>query len=453
MKITVLSGSPKGDNSITLQYIKYLIGKTGNINYTIFNISHKIKIIEKNETYFNEILEEIKNSDAVLWVFPIYYHFIPSQLLRFIEMVIEMGKENVFYNKYSTSFSTSIPYFDYTAHDYIQYISELFKMNYVKGISASLHYDINNKEKRKIILDNFSFFIDCFDKNIIFEKRFDLKSDKIKQLNFAGQNLTEIKTDKNILLITDSTDEKTNLGKMINVYKKIFNSSISVVNLNEIKINNGCLGCLHCFYDGVCIQKDDINSLHRNRIKNADALIFAGTIKNGFLSSKWKSFWDRWMQNGASPILKGVQVKFLISGNLKNSNILRDVLTAYMENMGANLIGFITDEEPDLTEKLIYDMAKSLNIALEHDFERLPTYISVGGHKVERDMIYRIRFAHYIDHLYYKKNKIYDFPQNNLGERFLNNFLLFFINTFPSFKKYMQKSIVKLMLSQIKIKD
>ena len=48
MKIVVLNGSPKGDVSVTMQYVNYLIKKYPQHEFKIVNISQRIKAIEKN---------------------------------------------------------------------------------------------------------------------------------------------------------------------------------------------------------------------------------------------------------------------------------------------------------------------------------------------------------------------------------------------------------------------
>ncbi|MEG1304961.1 MAG: iron-sulfur protein, partial [Oscillospiraceae bacterium] len=42
-------------------------------------------------------------------------------------------------------------------------------------------------------------------------------------------------------------------------------------------------------------------------------------------------------------------------------------------------------------------------------------YLGVGGTKIFRDLIYVMRGLMREDHRFYKKNKIYDFPQKKVG--------------------------------------
>lgn len=58
MKIVVLNGSPKGNVSVTMQYVKFIQEKFPEHELNIINISERIKKIEKDEAYFKEIISE-----------------------------------------------------------------------------------------------------------------------------------------------------------------------------------------------------------------------------------------------------------------------------------------------------------------------------------------------------------------------------------------------------------
>ncbi len=50
MKIVVLNGSPKGDLSITLQYVLLIRKKSPEHQFKIFNIAQEIRKLEKDES-------------------------------------------------------------------------------------------------------------------------------------------------------------------------------------------------------------------------------------------------------------------------------------------------------------------------------------------------------------------------------------------------------------------
>ncbi|HOW56432.1 MAG TPA: NAD(P)H-dependent oxidoreductase, partial [Smithellaceae bacterium] len=87
MKIAVLNGSPKGELSVTMQYVKCLQVMFKDVEFRIMDAAAKINKLEQDEKYFSALIEEIASSDGVIWGFPLYYLLVPSQYKRFIELV------------------------------------------------------------------------------------------------------------------------------------------------------------------------------------------------------------------------------------------------------------------------------------------------------------------------------------------------------------------------------
>ena len=115
MKIAVINGSPKGKYSITLQTVRYLEKKYPEHEFCILNAGQQIKSLEKD---FSKAAELLESSDAVLFSYPVYTFFAPSQLHRFIELM-KLNRVCV-KEKYATQISTSKHFYDITAHKYIE---------------------------------------------------------------------------------------------------------------------------------------------------------------------------------------------------------------------------------------------------------------------------------------------------------------------------------------------
>jgi NAD(P)H-dependent FMN reductase len=119
MKIVVLSGSPKGDQSVTLQYIRFLEKTYPFHSFQTFHVAQDIRKRETDEASFREVMDGIREADGVLWAFPLYYFLVPAQYKRFIELIWERKAEEVFANKPAAAVSTSIHFFDHTAHNHV----------------------------------------------------------------------------------------------------------------------------------------------------------------------------------------------------------------------------------------------------------------------------------------------------------------------------------------------
>ena len=136
MKFTILNGSPKGNESVTMQYILYIKKKHPEHEYNIINIAQSIKKIENDEKRFEDIINQVQESDGVIWGFPLYVMLVCSQYKRFIEMIIERNAEVAFENKYTFVLSTSIHFYDHTAMNYMHSICDDLKMKYVGNYPA-----------------------------------------------------------------------------------------------------------------------------------------------------------------------------------------------------------------------------------------------------------------------------------------------------------------------------
>ena len=96
MKIVVLNGSPKGNLSFTIQYVDYVSQFHTEHEWVFLDVAKKIKKLEKNKNAFQTIIREIDSADGVLWSFGLYVLSVPSQYMRFIELIHERNVESAF---------------------------------------------------------------------------------------------------------------------------------------------------------------------------------------------------------------------------------------------------------------------------------------------------------------------------------------------------------------------
>jgi NAD(P)H-dependent FMN reductase len=108
MKITVLNGSPKGNLSVTMQYVHFIRLKFPAHQFVIHNISDHIRKIERDDMAFQEIISAVSSSDGVIWAFPLHYFLVPGPYKRFIELIWERKAEAAFRDKFATVITTSI---------------------------------------------------------------------------------------------------------------------------------------------------------------------------------------------------------------------------------------------------------------------------------------------------------------------------------------------------------
>lgn len=242
---------------------------------------------------------------------------------------------------------------------------------------------------------------------------------------------------KRIVVLTDAHDANTNLGQMINRFKQSFATEIEVINLNDIRIKGGCLGCMRCGYEYKCMQKDGFVEFYNNRVKTADIIVFAGEVRGRYLSSKWKEFYDRAFFWNHTPSLVGKQLGYLISGPISQTpNPIQNLEASSTARQDANHAGFITAEcghSAELDAQLS-SFAERLVGYSEKGYVRPQDFLAIEGHKVFRDNIRgRLRMIWQTDHRYYKKHGKYDFPQRDLKLWVFNPVMMSF-SRIPKFR-------------------
>ncbi len=460
MKIIVLVGSPKGDRSITRHYVLYLQKKFPNHEFRFFNVAQRIKKLEKSEEAFQEIINEINSSEAVIWAFPLYYLLVPSNYKRFIELIYERKANNAFKGKYALAISTSIHFYDHTAHNYIHGICDDLDMNYFGRYSAGMH-DILKEDKKRKFMKLANLFFDsvekklptskCYPKIIYPDPNFEYLpgESKIKEKIGLGE--------KRVLIVSDvekGTNNSSNLQKMINKFKESFSEEIEEVNLWDLNIKGSCLGCIQCGHDNQCsyIGKDDYIEFFDSKVKKADILIFAGTIKDRYLSSRWKMFFDRSFYNTHIPVLMGKQIGFIISGPLSQIPNLREIFIGFNETSLSNTVDFITDESQNSEEidGILHALAlKSIKFS-EIGFVNEISMRGVAGRKVFRDDIWGgLRFPFRADYKFYKKHGLFDFPHKRRKNIRYSKIMLF-LSRSKGFRKEVNRRLIDSLIAPIK---
>lgn len=452
MKITIISGSPKGEKSVTLQYLLYIQKHNPQHTFETFHVGQTIKSIEKNKPKFDEIIESVKTSDAVFWITPIFYFLIPSQLKRFIELIYENKAEDAFKNKYAAAVSTSIRFFDTTAHNYLHAVCDDLKMKYVNFNSLDMWDMFSGSKRKQLRLFAENFFSIVENKEPVSIQYPPLSTDKIKAYTPGEAKSKVDNSDKKIVLLADGYNKNTNLGKMISRFSDSFTNDIQIVDINQLDMKGGCLSCIRCGYDNKCIYTDGFTDFWKTTMKNADIIIFAGEIRDRYLSAQFKMVFDRSFFMNHTPFLIGKQMGFIISGPLGQIANLNYLFSAYVESQNSNFLDFITDEEEDskLIDSLIDTMADHSITYSNQGYIRPHTFYKEGGMKIFRDDVYgRLRFTCQADHRWYKDNGIYDtFPQRN---KFVNrmNRKFMFLTRFKSIREKVYREVNTEMLRPI----
>ena len=414
MKILVLNGSGKGNKSNTIHYIKYIEKKFPDHKFDFINMAQKINKLDREPEAFNTVIEKMKEADGIIWSHPVYFYMVPAQVKRFMELIFERVEKDTFKGKYATAVTTSANFFDNTAHNYIQAVCEDMGMRYIEGTSWEMN-DLLNEEKRKDLAGFGGHFFSAIENKILTERKFSPLT--WNPITYNGNGVSDVhkRGDKKIILFTDATEKDTNLRNMINVFCKLISHPVEIINLNEVNFKGYCIGCIHCMTEGTCVHKDDFEKIFDDKMMTSDAVLYGVTIKDRYMSSKIKNFFDRHFVKGHRPVLHSKYCGSIISGPLGKLHTLREILDS-MAQIGQMVnAGYVTDEhsnEDTVTEQIKAFVWK-LEEMIENKWKRPDNFLGIGGHKIFRDMIYEKQHIppFKLDHDYYKKHGLYDFPK------------------------------------------
>lgn len=318
-------------------------------------------------------------------------------------------------------------------------------MKYLGSFSAAM-YDLMSRKGREKWIHFASEFFDGIQNRVPTAKKYSPILDR--PLHYApgspGQKVSI--QGKKVLILSDLKEPNTNLDRMIERFRNSFAEEVKVINLHQVDIKGGCLGCIQCGYDYQCAygDQDEYVQFYKDHVKPADILLFAGTIQDRYLSSRWKMFFDRSFFNTHTPSLTGKQVGFILSGPLRQIPNLRQILEAYTEWQQANLVDMVTDEEQStVLDARLQHLAEQVIRLSEKKYIKPKTFLSVGGMKIFRDDIWgKLRFPFQADHRFYKKHRVYDFPHRKYKSRIINSILIL-LTKIPAMRQEIYRNKIK----------
>ena len=400
MKFLVLNGSPKGEYSITYHTVLYLQKKFPEHSFDVLHVGQKIKSLEKD---FSPALDAIKQAEALLFSYPVYTFIAPCQLHRFIELMKEHGADVS--GKLATQVTTSKHFYDVTAHRYLQDNVQEMGMHFVRGLSADMD-DLTTEKGRQEAESWFRHVLWSAEKGY-FEPWSPVVPGAAMPATVPEMPAGEKPGD--VVIIADLRPEDNRLAAMVERFRAKLPYATRVVYLQEYPFRGGCLGCFRCAVSGKCVYKDGFDEYLRTKIQTADAMVYAFTIRDHSMGSRFKMYDDRQFCNGHRTVTIGMPVGYLISGPYNQEHNLQMILEGRAQ-VGSNIFTGVATDEAD-TDAAIDRLADSLSYSLEHKNTGPQNFLGIGGMKIFRDLIYQMRGMMRADHKFFKSHGQYDFPQ------------------------------------------
>jgi len=449
MQICVISGSPKGEKSVTLQYVRFLEQAFPGHTFSVVHAGRGIRTIEQHEETWNGLLATVKECDGVLWATPVYVMLVPAQLKRFIELIGSRNAAEAFSGKYTASLTTSIRFFDHTAHAYLHGICDDLCMRYTGFCSAHMQ-DLQNEAFQEQLILFFSDFLDAILEQRPVQRVFPplpaVSSPYAQKTSPAGVDTRG----KGVVILHDA-EPGSGLEAMVRQLAACYAGQARVAHIRDAMMKGPCLGCCRCAFDNTCIYDDGYRAFWNEYVVPADVLIMAGTIRDRFLSAAWKQFFDRSFFNGHVPAFAGKQVAYLVEGPLGHLPNLREVLTSLVMTEHANLAGIVTDEpgDPDEIDAALYALAERCVRLSDQGYVAPATFPAVGGHKIFRDEIWGgMRAIFKADDRYYRQHGLYDFPTRDYMQR-IGTRTMSLIMSIPAVRREVTKNMVSYMIQPL----
>ncbi len=417
MQICVISGSPKGEKSVTLQYVRFLEQAFPEHTFSVIHAGREIRTIEQQEEVWNGLLATVKECDGVLWATPVYCTLIPAQLKRFIELIGTRNAMETFSGKYTAALTTSMHFFDHTAHAYLHGICDDLGMRYAGFCSAHME-DLRKEAFQEQLILFFSDFLEAIAEQRPIQRVFPLlpviSSSYIPEI----PPVTVDTHGKRVVVLHDA-EPGSGQEAMVRQLAACYGGSVLVAHIRDSMMKGGCQGCCRCAFDNTCIYDDGFLAFWETYVVPADILVMAGTIQDRFLSATWKQFFDRSFFNGHVPAFEGKQVAYLVEGPLGHLANLREVLISLVMTEKANLAGIVTNEpDPDEIDAALHALAERSVRLSDRGYIAPVTFPAVGGHKIFRDEIWGgMRATFKADDRYYRQHGLYDFPTRNYLQR------------------------------------
>ncbi len=447
MRVLFVGGSPKGETSVTWQYVRYAMQEFPEHDYSLIQVGNRSE--NKVDALCSDFFDMASAVDAVIFASPVYYCLLPSQVHRFLQAVMSSDRRGELKGKGCSLVSTSIHFFDHTAHDFLRATIEDLGMNWLESFSADME-DLLRRRGRA----NFKFYLSSLFGQIN-ESQFGdplyLKADMTEfRYEPAPPEARVAMQGKKILILSDSTGS-SNLQSMVDRLITACEGQVEHVNIRDLDIRGGCLGCLQCGYDNTCVYegKDEFTAFFDDVVINTDILILAGTVEGHFLSWKWKEFLDRTFFHNHVPSLMGKQMGYLVSGPMRSSPLIREVLQSFPSIQSGNYLGVITDEGGN-SSALDAQIDGLVGRAIANSvggYIAPQKFQAVGAQKLFRDEVWgRLRFVFRMDHKFYKNMGLYDFPQSKWKQRLKVRFMVL-LRGIPPVRKDIYKNMRKHMIA------
>jgi len=402
MNILIINGSPRGRFSVTLQSCLYLEKRFRQHRFEYLNVGAGIDGFERDMA---SAAAAFARAGLVIFAYPVYSFLVPAQLHRFVELLKESALP--LRGRYVTQLSTSDHFFDTTAHRFLEDNFHDLGMRVIRGLSAGRE-DLLREDGRRELEAFLEYAVYCAE-NGLYEQAPPRPAAAVSAPYVSTLEPCEKRDGFDTVILADLREGDESLRALIRDFTAVYPFRTRFVNLADFPFRGGCLGCLNCTLSGRCVYRDGFDVLLQEKLRPADALVYAFTLREHSMGARFKMFDDRQFFCGSRALLEGRPIACLVNGEMGPEENLRTVLEARAALGKSFFAGFASGAEELRT------LSARLAWALEHRYAPPRSFYGVGGSKLLRDGTWQMQGLLRADHLYYKTRGLYDFPQRQWG--------------------------------------
>ncbi|MCG6961756.1 MAG: NAD(P)H-dependent oxidoreductase [Acidobacteria bacterium] len=421
-KVLFLCGSPRRKQSASLCTAKYL-ARFLDFDYEFLDVA-KAKLSTdpgEAEPAFLKIVEKMQTADAVVWTFGAWLLFVSVQMQYLLDKLFEQGYD--FSGKVAAAVMTSVRVHDDFILDRVRFVSEQLGFGYAGDVSAVGNPFFGYVEDEEMTEDSCRILAGQLNRALTdgyvparyyppVERRF--LSSTHRGPGFAVDDQPASKTgDKTILVLTGNrVSEDAANASIIESIQRYSRNSVEVIELQDRHVGP-CVGCYLCDFngDGVCVLKDEYEAI-KQRLHQADGIVYVGTCASGMVDCHLKAFLDRGWGIAHRPTLKGKYGFVIATGGGPLEAEAGWYLQFVLNKFGTRCIAALTQSAADgpAFAASVRRTVEDLDRALDEKWQIADRFGIRGTNWTFRDLAATSGASLRADYGFYKEHRMFDAP-------------------------------------------
>jgi len=421
-KVLFLCGSPRRTRSASLCTAKYLASFLDH-DYEFVDVA-KAKLSKdpgEAEPAFLKIVEKMQAADVVVWTFGAWLLFVSVQMQHLLDKLFAQGYD--FSGKVAAAVMTSVHVHDDFILNRIRFVAEQLGFGYAGDVSAEGNPFFGYAEEEEVTEDSCRVLAGQLNRMLSdgyvparryppVERRY--LSSTHRGPGFAVDDRPGSKSgDKTILVVTGNrlAEDPAN-ASIVESIQRYSRNGVEVIEMQDRHVGP-CVGCYLCDFhgDGICVLKDEYEEI-KQRLHQADGVVFIGTCASGMVDGHLKTFLDRSWGMSHRPSLKGKYGFVAATGGGPLEAEAGWYLQTILNVFGAQCIAALTQSAANgpAFAASVRRTVEDLDRALDEKWQTADRFDRRGAAWTFRDLTARSGAMLRADYRFHKEHRMFDAP-------------------------------------------